>query len=157
MNFKGWLRTFYGVTENCWRCKFNKCIADMTVASSRSLYRWRRGRRLKGIGYRTSLDLKVTRQQQTMTTTDERLTTFLRDLTGALERGELCPRQLQSVGEFFMSYQFQERAAQDSDESAPPPPRFSQEELIKFLSLGWYVYQVLLNQETLPGCYDDVD
>jgi len=92
-----------------------------------------------------------------MTSTDERLITFLRDLTGALERGELCQRQLQSVGEFFMSYQFQERAAQDSDESAPDPPRFSRDELIKFLSLGWYVYQVLLQQETLPVHDDDVD
>jgi hypothetical protein len=85
-----------------------------------------------------------------MTSTDERLITFLRELTGSLEREELCQRQLQSVGEFFMSYQFQESAAQDSDESSPTPPRFSQSELIKFLSLGWYVYQVLLRQDSLP-------
>jgi len=90
-----------------------------------------------------------------MTSTDERLITFLRELTGSLERGELCQRQLQSVGEFFMSYQFQESAAQDSDESSPPSPRFSQAELIKFLSLGWYVYQVLLRQDSLPS--NDVD
>jgi hypothetical protein len=87
-----------------------------------------------------------------MTNTDERLVTFLRDLTGGLERGELCSRQLQSVGEFFMSYQFQEAASQD-DESLPPPPLFSQAELIKFLSLGWYIYQVLLRQDFLSG-YD---
>jgi len=87
-----------------------------------------------------------------MTSTDERLITFLRDLTDGLERGELCPRQLQSVGEFFMSYQFQEAASQE-DESLSSPPLFSQAELIKFLSLGWYVYQVLLRQDMLSG-YD---
>jgi len=92
-----------------------------------------------------------------MTSTDARLIIFLRDLTSSLERGELCQRQLQSVGEFFMSYQFQERAMQDSDESTPDPPRFSQAELIKFLSLGWYVYQVLLRQETLPDSHTDLD
>ena len=92
-----------------------------------------------------------------MTSTDQRLITFLRDLTSSLERGELCQLQLQSVGEFFMSYQFQERAVQDSDESTPDPSRFSQAELIKFLSLGWYVYQVLLRQETLQNCSSDLD
>jgi hypothetical protein len=88
-----------------------------------------------------------------MTSTDERLITFLRDLTGGLERGELCSRQLQSLGEFFMSYQFQEEAASQDDENLITPPRFSQAELIKFLSLGWYVYQVLLRQDILSG-YD---
>mgnify|MGYP001438776367 len=93
-----------------------------------------------------------------MTSTDEKLINFLRDLTGSLERGELCPRQLQSVGEFFMSYQFQDAAAQDGDESAPEPPRFSQAELIKFLSLGWYVYQIILQDGSLPTIeQDDVD
>ena len=90
------------------------------------------------------------------TEVDDRLIVFLRTLTSSLERGELCPRQLQSIGEFFMSYQFQEQAALDS--SGTPPPRFSHAELVKFLSLGWYVYQVLLRQETLPDItVDDVD
>ena len=58
-----------------------------------------------------------------------------------------------------MSYQFQERAAQDGDDSTPAPPRFSQAELIKFLSLGWYVYQVILQDRSLPSIEpdDDVD
>jgi len=80
----------------------------------------------------------------------------MKEITQSLEREELCPRQLQSVGEFFMSYQFQERAAQDSDESIPDT-RFSKSELIKFMSLGWYVYQILLRQETLPNYSNSVE
>ena len=91
-----------------------------------------------------------------MANTDERLITFLRNLTGALERQELCQRQLQSIGEFFMSYQFQEQAVIDGDNSTTIP-QFSRAELIKFLSLGWYVYQVLLRQESLPTFSDDLD
>ena len=85
-----------------------------------------------------------------MSSPDQKLVTFLRDLTKNLENGNLCPRQLQSIGEFFMSYQFQESAVQDSDPSIQQQPQFSRAELFKFISLGWYVYQVLLSQDTLP-------
>lgn len=88
---------------------------------------------------------------------DEKLITFLRELTESLERGELCSRQLQSIGEFFMSYQFQQHAAQNEDESAPEPAVFSNAELMKFLTLGWYVYQVILQQGSLPSIDDDLD
>ena len=90
-----------------------------------------------------------------MTIPDDKLITFLRDLTLSLENKKLCSRQLQRVGEFFMSYQFQEQAMQDKDESSPEPVKFSHAELIKFLSLGWYVYQVILQDGSLPS--DDLD
>jgi hypothetical protein len=37
------------------------------------------------------------------------------------------------------------------EDSESDTPRFSQQELIKFLSMGWYVYQVLLKEETLDN------
>ncbi len=86
-----------------------------------------------------------------MNENEEQLIPFLRNLANAIESKELQPKQLQTIGEFFMSYQFQEQAVRDLDESGiEHEPRFSQAELIKFLSMGWYIYQVLLNQETLP-------
>jgi hypothetical protein len=41
---------------------------------------------------------------------DASLAPFLRNLAQSIEEGRLLPRQLQRVGEFFMSYQFQEQA-----------------------------------------------
>jgi hypothetical protein len=80
----------------------------------------------------------------------KQLIPFLRNLANSIESGEIKPKQLQTVGEFFMSYQFQEQATRDLEESTSEEPHFSQDELIKFLSMGWYIYQVLLKQETLP-------
>ena len=84
-------------------------------------------------------------QHKKMESTDERLLTFLKTLTSSLEKGELCTRQVQSIGEFFMSYQFREQAVTDRTEY----PQFNQTDLIKFITLGWYVYQVLLTKEEL--------
>jgi hypothetical protein len=56
-----------------------------------------------------------------------------------------------------MSYQFQEQALKDGEDTIVKDEyNFSQKELIKFVSLGWYVYQVLLRQDTLI-VPDDVD
>ena len=76
---------------------------------------------------------------------------FLRDLADSIETQKLAPQQIESIGDFFMSYQFQQQAIKDCDNSNPPTPQFSQEELVKFISLGWYVYQVLLREDTTPS------
>lgn len=76
-----------------------------------------------------------------MENTDERLLIFLKTLTSSLEKGELHPRQVQSIGEFFMTYQFQEKAVTVNNS------QFNEVDLIKFITLGWYVYQVLLSEE----------
>lgn len=89
-------------------------------------------------------------------TNNEILIPFLRKLASAIEKKELAQPQLQSISEFFMSYQFQEQAYKDSDNSVNTKPNFSEKELIKFVCLGWYVYQVLLRQDTLE-VINDVD
>ena len=89
-------------------------------------------------------------------TNNEILIPFLRKLASAIENKELAQPQLQSISEFFMSYQFQEQAYKDSDNSVYTKPNFSEKELIKFVCLGWYVYQVLLRQDTLE-VINDVD
>jgi len=66
---------------------------------------------------------------------EERLIGFLKNLTCSLEKDELNQQQLQKVSEFFMSYQLHEQVNTE----------FNEEEAIKFLTLGWYVYKVMLN------------
>lgn len=80
---------------------------------------------------------------------DTRLIPFLRNLADSIEQRQLLPRQLQSIGEFFMSYQFQEQAIKDNEDISPSR-EFSQEELLKFIVLGWFVYCVILNERSLP-------
>lgn len=81
--------------------------------------------------------------------TTEHLVSFLRKLADAIESNEVVPQQLQWIGDFFMSYKFQEQALKDcqTDEKTPPSP--SPQELTKFLFMGWYIYQLLLRSETL--------
>jgi hypothetical protein len=88
---------------------------------------------------------------------DARLIPFLRNLADSIEQRQLLPRQLQSIGEFFMAYQFQEQAIRDNDDSSPPPREFSQEELLKFIVLGWYIYCCILDNNTVPAPPEDVD
>lgn len=80
---------------------------------------------------------------------DAKLIPFLRNLADSIENQQLLPRQLQSIGEFFMSYQFQEQAIKDNDDSSPIR-EFSQEELFKFIVLGWYIYCCILDNNTIP-------
>tara|TARA_Y100000389_G_C17194276_1_gene380415 strand:+ start:182 stop:460 length:279 start_codon:yes stop_codon:yes gene_type:complete len=87
-------------------------------------------------------------------TNNEILIPFLRKLASAIEKKELAQPQLQSISEFFMSYQFQEQAYKDCDNSVNTKPNFNEKELIKFVCLGWYVYQVLLRQDTLEVIND---
>jgi len=79
---------------------------------------------------------------------DASLAPFLRNLAQLIDEGRLLPRQLQRVGEFFMSYQFQEQAIKDgdnTDENNIDDRKFSKAELMKFIVMGWHVYSCILN------------
>ena len=80
---------------------------------------------------------------------DEKLIPFLRNLADSIEKRQLLPIQLQSIGEFFMTYQFQEQAIRDNDNSIPIQEEFSHEELLKFLVLGWHIYCCILNKRQI--------
>ena len=88
---------------------------------------------------------------------DEKLVPFLRNLATSIEKRQLLPRQLQSIGEFFMTYQFQEQAIKDNDNSVSQQEEFSQEELLKFLVLGWHIYSCILRKRpiTVPSSEDE--
>ena len=76
---------------------------------------------------------------------DTRLALFLRDLADKIDNKNISPRRLQNVGEFYMAYQFQEQARRDMHEPLRNRSEFTQEELIKFIICGWYIYHLLEN------------
>lgn len=86
---------------------------------------------------------------------DEKLVFFLKNLATSIENGVLLPRQLQHIGEFFMSYQFQEQAIKDRDTSDFENSIFKKADLIKFIVMGWYIYSSISKNSTLPE-QDDI-
>jgi hypothetical protein len=87
------------------------------------------------------------------TESDEMMIPFLRNLADSIDNKSLSARQLHSIGEFYMSYQFQKEAAQSGDTEAPTID-FSKKDMLKFLVLGWWVYSHLQKGETLPPSFD---
>lgn len=85
-----------------------------------------------------------------------RLIPFLRELANTIESGELGHKELQRVGEFYMSYQFHKQAILDNEEDEVDN-RFdtTQIDLVKFVTLGWYVYNHLLSGLSLNNEDDE--
>lgn len=78
---------------------------------------------------------------------DVKLVHFLRNLANSIENKQLLPEQLQSVGKFLMSYQFQEQVIKDNE--TLETEEYEQTDLFKFLIMGWYVYSSILENETI--------
>lgn len=92
-----------------------------------------------------------------MDNADIKLISFLRNLADSVENGVLLPRQLQHIGEFFMSYQFQEQAIKDGDTSGSENPVFKKSDLMKFIIMGWHIYSCISGNSTLPDPDDIPD
>lgn len=79
----------------------------------------------------------------------KKMTRFLRQLADRVECSSLHPKQMQSIGEFYMLYQFQDQAVKDDvndiEETvySHTAEYFTRDEFIKFLILGWYIYSCL--------------
>lgn len=81
-----------------------------------------------------------------ITENNRQLVPFLRDLADSIESDKLSPKQLQLIGEFFMSYKLSEEKDIQTEED-----NFDSTDVTKFITLGWYIYRILLsehNQET---------
>lgn len=63
------------------------------------------------------------------------LTTFLRGLATDIEKEKLTEIELEKVGEFFMNFLFFKNADKNVDN----------EDFLKFLTMGWYIYSQLKN------------
>ena len=87
--------------------------------------------------------------QESLMDNETKLIPFLRELANSVEANQLNNDQIENIGDFFMSYQFQEQARKDGDETIPPVIQDSNSELVKFVAMGWYVYQVLRRNQQL--------
>jgi hypothetical protein len=85
------------------------------------------------------------------TTANDKLIQFLRSLANSIESHEIKSVQLSRIGEFFMSYQFQEQALVDNQNDDENELTYSREDLIKFLSMGWYIYQIIQKDKIIPN------
>lgn len=82
------------------------------------------------------------------------LIVFLRELAELVERDKISGSQLRCIGEFYMSYLFKEEVRRDNygtsrTRSCKNRSSHSKKEMEKFIFLGWYVYNKILNNESL--------
>lgn len=80
-----------------------------------------------------------------MNESDKKLIPFLRELADNIENNKLLPTELQKIGEFFISYNCKKELYSEENNSS----EFSRKDLLKFITLGWYIYNCILNGETL--------
>ena len=59
------------------------------------------------------------------------LITFLKNITKSIEDSSINEEKLKLVREFYTSYSLQ---------NIECPDEFSEKEILKFLTMGWYVY-----------------
>jgi hypothetical protein len=72
---------------------------------------------------------------------DLQLVPFLRNLADSIEKEQLLPEQIQKIGEFYMSY----KLTTENSEGMDGVPEGM--DVVKFLTLGWYMYTHILNNE----------
>ena len=59
---------------------------------------------------------------------------FLKDITLKIENKQINEQEMQLLGEFYISFKFRENFDKELNEE------ISDEDMIKFLILGWYIY-----------------
>lgn len=67
---------------------------------------------------------------------------FLRELADKLENNDLGEDAKKHITEFFMRFNFVSKLFEKIDPDNP-----SEDEVLKFLSLGWYVYTQLIEKD----------
>lgn len=76
------------------------------------------------------------------------LSKFLRKLADDLDSNKLVPKELENIGEFYMSYQFKSQALKD-DQNNEESLDFNETDLKKFIIMGWYVYTCILLHKSI--------
>jgi len=72
---------------------------------------------------------------------DTQLITFLRQLADSIESEQIHQEQLKRIGEFYMSYIFQEELVNNNKDNSNK--EFEDMDVIKFITLGWWIYNHL--------------
>lgn len=74
--------------------------------------------------------------------TQKNLVLFFRNIADDIENNKLNENQLKSSGEFYMSYLFQKEVGYEVKDID-----LSDKDFIKFLILGWYMYNIILQDD----------
>lgn len=72
---------------------------------------------------------------------DKLLISFLQKLADDLKKGKISQEEKQHIGEFYMSWIFNSGNNNSDD--------ISEQDFMKFLTMGWYVYRQILKGETV--------
>jgi len=76
------------------------------------------------------------------------LSLFLRNIADMLDSNSLNNKELQLVGEFYMSYKFQNNIVNNFDNiDNEELENIKDSDFIKYLILGWYIYCVILKDD----------
>lgn len=79
---------------------------------------------------------------------------FLRDLAQSIEENKLHNIEIEHIHRFYMEYHFKKEVMTDT-ETDNNTEGFKFDDLLRFLSLGWYIYTVMLKDEIKSR--DEVD
>ena len=79
-----------------------------------------------------------------MNDADKKLVTFLRKMADTIENDTILPDELKSVGDFFMKHKFIKNNEVENNNI-----EFCKDELMKFICLGWYIYNCILKNENI--------
>jgi hypothetical protein len=97
----------------------------------------------KSIENTTINDLETTNIKNT------ELSTFLKELATSIDNHSIAKHKLQHIGEFYMSHKLLENINDGNDGNND----FDPSDVIKFITLGWYMYKVILEtgNENMPN------
>lgn len=82
------------------------------------------------------------------------LSLFLRNIADMLDSNKLNNKELKLIGEFYMSYKFQNTVIDKLDNEDLKD--LEESDFIKFLILGWYIYCVILKDENYLKLQDQI-
>lgn len=66
---------------------------------------------------------------------------FLKNTIDSIEQNTINDELYQNIGEIYMKHKFAIEFNQKNEE-------FTEEEILKFISIGWFIYYVILNKKT---------
>lgn len=75
---------------------------------------------------------------------NKKIINFLRNLANNIENKTIDDKLLQHIGEFYMSVLFKEEI--DKVDSS-----IEEKDLVKFLTVGWYIYNIILKEKEISN------
>jgi hypothetical protein len=74
---------------------------------------------------------------------NKELSVFLRELADSIDKETIESNNLKIVGEFYMKYKF------NNFKKDGKTYEFTEEEIVKFIFLGWFIYNIILKDSEL--------